>query len=223
MTIDNVAFTLKSRNAKTGPMPVTTSSHDTCPAACPLQGNGCYAEHGPLGMFWKKISVATSGAWKRLCASVAALPEGTVWRHNQAGDLPHTSERIDSAAVAALVKANAGRRGFTYTHHDPAIGNNARIIAAANRMGFTINLSGNNLAHADELKALAIAPVVVVLPIDAPKVQATPAGNRVIVCPATYRDDVTCQSCKLCSLQRDVIVGFPAHGTARRRAAAVSA
>jgi hypothetical protein len=39
-----------------------------------------------------------------------------------------------------------------------SLGNNARIVAAANRMGFTINLSANNLAHADEL-APAIAPV----------------------------------------------------------------
>ena len=39
-----------------------------------------------------------------------------------------------------------------------------RIIKEANQNGFTVDLSANNLAHADKLKALNIAPVVVVLP-----------------------------------------------------------
>lgn len=42
-------------------------------------------------------------------------------------------------------------------------------------------------------------------------------------CPATYRDDVTCATCGLCaSTTRKVIVGFPAHGAAKRAAAAIA-
>jgi len=55
--------------------------------------------------------------------------------------------------------------------------------------------------------------VVAVLPIDAPKKQEID-GQTIVTCPATYRDDVTCATCKLCSVSnRRVIVGFPAHGT----------
>ena len=50
--------------------------------------------------------------------------------------------------------------------------------------------------------------------------QTTPDGRRVVVCPATYRDDVNCKSCGLCQKARDVIVGFPAHGARKGRIAA---
>jgi len=65
--------------------------------------------------------------------------------------------------LAQLVEANQGKRGFTYSHK-PATGANREAVAAANKAGFTINLSANNLSHADELAAHEIAPVVVVLP-----------------------------------------------------------
>ena len=59
-------------------------------------------------------------------------------------------------------------------------------------------------------------PVVVVLSSDATANAVTPAGRRVVVCPATQRDDVSCATCQLCQRQRDTIVGFPAHGTRKR-------
>lgn len=214
-----VIFTLKSRNAKTGPIPVTTTQEDSCPAACPLKRSGCYAEHGPLGMLWRKMRNAAP--WSDFLAKVAELPAGQLWRHNQAGDLPHNDQVIDAGMVRDLISANAGKRGFTYTHHDMAIAENREIVRECNSAGFTVNLSADNLAEADELAALRIAPVVVVLPHEAaPDKLTTAAGNRVVVCPATYRDSVTCRSCGLCARQRDVIVGFPAHGQAKAKAAA---
>jgi hypothetical protein len=50
----------------------------------------------------------------------------------------------------------------------------------------------------------------------------TPAGRKVVVCPATQRDDVSCATCALCARQRDVIVGFPAHGVAKKKAMAAA-
>ena len=99
-------------------------------------------------------------------------------------------------------------------------------MADANAGGFTVNLSANTLAHADELAALAIGPVAVVL--DATEGEradaVTPAGRKVVTCPATYRDNVTCASCKLCAVaDRKVIVGFPAHGFRAKKARAVAA
>ena len=143
------------------------------------------------------------------------LPDGQLWRHNQAGDLPGVGDAIDRAQLDKLVAANEGKRGFTYTHK-PAEGVNAEAIREANARGFTVNLSANNLAHADELVRADVGPVVVVLSSETQgnaKI-STPAGNRVVVCPATYREDVTCASCGLCQRQREVIVGFPAHGAA---------
>ena len=45
-----------SVNAKTGPIPVTTSSKNTCPDSCQLKGNGCYAEVGRVNIHWQKVS-----------------------------------------------------------------------------------------------------------------------------------------------------------------------
>src|SRR4029077_17091525 len=112
----------------------------------------------------------------------------------------------------------------TYTHK-PLTAENAAAIQHANANGFTINLSGNNLAHAAELAAAKIAPVVVVLPasVEGNVTVATPAGRRVVVCPATYRDDVNCGSWGLCQVRdRKVIVGFPAHGAGATAADAVA-
>lgn len=215
-------LTLKSRNEKTGPIPISTTERKTCPTACPLQGGACYAESGPLRIFWDKVSDGRAGmSWDAFCVAVFDLPIGVLWRHNQSGDLPGDGRLIDETALGALVRANAGKRGFTYTHYGPEAAHNAFHIERANKAGFTINLSGNNPAHADHLAAYGIGPVTTVLPIDAAKNETlqTPQGRKIVVCPATYRDDVTCQSCGLCAIAaRDFIIGFPAHGTGKRKA-----
>jgi hypothetical protein len=144
-----------------------------------------------------------------------------LWRMNQAGDLPGDGDRIDGDALAQIVDANRGRRGFTYTHK-PMNADNAFHVAHANRHGFTINLSANNLADADRLADLRVAPVATVLPADATANTVTPKGRKVVVCPATQRDDVSCATCGLCSRQREAIVGFPAHGAAKRKASKVA-
>ena len=217
-----VHITPKSSNKKTGPIPVTITSDNSCPSVCPLRDQGCYAQSGPLAIHWRKTSAGERGNdWDNLLDTVKAFPEGQLWRHNQAGDLPHTDQVIDAAAVAALVDANVGRRGFTYTHHDMAVEGNLDVVKAANAGGFAVNLSANSLEHADELLALEAGPVVTVISeFTDSNVSYTPNGARVITCPATYRDDVSCASCKLCAkTDRSVVIGFPLHGARRRTAA----
>lgn len=211
--MSNYHFKLKSANAKTGPLPVTVTSEDTCPPSCEMRDT-CYAKQSFSGMHWRKVSAGErGGTLTELAAHIRTLPEGQVWRHNVAGDLPGKEERINGASLRKLTSANTGRRGFTYTHKLPHVADNAAHIARANRDGFTVNLSANNLAQADAYVDLDIAPVVVVLPHDADKNTHTPNGTLVVVCPATQRDDVTCASCKMCAVGgRSFIVGFPGHG-----------
>lgn len=251
-----VQLTHKSRNAKVGRIPVSTTAEKTCPDACPLKASGCYAKAGPLGMMWGKLSAAAPGSsyavtggtahaldWQAFTAAIASLPEGQLWRHNQAGDLPGEGNAIDVDAMASLVAANAGKRGFTYTHK-PLTPSNAAAIRDANAQGFTVNVSANNVAHADMLAAANVGPVASVLPVELERGYskkdkawtegledyrtriadlATPQGRKVVVCPATYRDDVSCASCQLCQrATRKTIVGFPAHGAAKRKASKVT-
>jgi len=160
---------------------------------------------------------------------IAALPKGTLWRHNQAGDLPGEGDAIDARALNELVRANRGKRGFTYTHKpvsvnlDPQHEANAHSVAYANARGFTINLSADNLAEADKLAEMAIGPVVVVLPAEQTRATVTPNGRKVAICPATISDNVTCADCGLCALvNRKAIIGFPAHGASKRKASSVA-
>ena len=211
-----VHLTPKSANAKTGPIPVSTTTADSCPPSCPFQKSGCYADSGPLALHWAKVTAGDRGmAWGEFCDTIAALPDGQLWRHNQAGDLPGTGEAVDPVALGQLVAANAGRRGFTYTHKHSSEA--LHWVRHANAWGFTVNLSANDLHHADQLHSTGAGPVVVVLPIDAPAQLTTPAGHKVITCPATYREDISCATCQLCSRQRETIVGFPAHGTGKAK------
>jgi len=222
-----VALTMKSRNEKTGPIPVSTTTFATCPDVCPLRENGCYAGNGPLFMFWQKVTDGNTGTlWADFVDQIRNLKPGTLWRHNQAGDLPGNRINIDGGALAALVVANQGKRGFTYTHYDVTRNEkNRQYVKNANAKGFTVNLSANNLKHADDLAETKAGPVVVVLPssVSGPVKITTPQGRKVTVCPATYRDDVTCKSCGLCALQRETIIGFPAHGVQKKRADQIAA
>lgn len=219
----HIAFTRVSRNAKTGPIPVTTTSEETCPESCPLKKHGCYAESGPLALFWRKVTERKAGlSWEAALGEIRKLPKGTLWRHNQAGDLPGNGDSIDSEAMRQLVTANRGKRGFTYTHK-PATGDNAGLIAQANESGFAVNLSADNLSDADSLAAMGIGPVVVVLPAEQTRAVKTPQGRHVAICPATISDNVTCAACGLCAeIGRKAIIGFPAHGTSKRKASAIA-
>jgi hypothetical protein len=244
-------LTIKSRNVKTGPIPVSTSTAKTCPDACPLKKAGCYADAGPLGLFWRKVTEGKAGQlWQGFLDSVAALPSGSLWRHNQSGDLlPDATdkEKIDAESLRGLVLANKGKRGFTYTHYNPMHADNRLQIKAANLLGFTVNLSGNNFDHADQLAATNCGPVVTVAPLEYERkhkkekgvVQwletiaaykeriaalglTTKTGRKIVICPATYSDDVSCKTCALCQKQRDTIVAFPAHGTSKKKAHAIA-
>ena len=219
-----VHLTLKSRNEKVGPIPVSTTEKATCPTTCPFKKNGCYADGGPLALFWGKVDRKEAGTdWDTFCGQVAALPEGQLWRHNQAGDLPSDGLSIDPVAFMALVSANSGKRGFTYTHHDPNHGKNGEYIKGANDLGFTVNLSGNNLKHADELASMNIGPVVSVVPEDHPEHSTTPQGRKVVVCPEQTGKAKSCAECGLCQkVNRAVIVAFRAHGVSKKKAIAIA-
>ncbi len=207
-------FSRVSSNRKTGPMPVTTTSRDTCPPDCALLGHGCYAEGGPIGWHWKMVDSGKRGmSLDMLCRHIRTIPGQMLWRHNQAGDLPGIGGEINVDELARIVKANRGRRGFTYTHKS-VIGQprNLAAIRDANARGFTVNLSADNAAHADILADSGL-PTVVVIPLAAGKVTHTPHGRKIVQCPAENTSRVTCSNCGLCYLsKRDYLIGFKAKG-----------
>ena len=204
-------FIASSSNKKTGPMPTTYTSRDSCPPSCPHYLADCYAEAGfHTRMVWNKVperGLDLDG----LTAAIKRLPLGQIWRANVAGDLPGEGEQVDAYALGQIVKANRGRRGFTYTHKkSPEAITWAKHATA---WGFTVNLSADDAGEADTLAATG-APVVCIVPMDTPKHTTTPEGRPILVCPAQTTDYMTCALCQLCQkADRRQIVGFRAHGT----------
>jgi hypothetical protein len=230
-----IHLSVVSSNKKTGPIPVSTSPADTCPDSCPLKDNNmCYAKLGHLAIHWNRLSKGLSKKaleWNDFLSEVRRFRKGQLWRHNQAGDLVGKDNLIDHASLKELIAANTCKLGFTYTHY-PVLEENCSVpekiqanrfsVNLANRSGFTVNLSGDNLKHADKLFALKIAPVCVNLPSSQVTNCKTPNGNRVVVCPAAVRKNVTCSTCGLCQWpDRSYIIGFPAHGVKRKALSAL--
>jgi hypothetical protein len=216
-----VVFVARSLNRKLGPMPVSYSERGTCPPSCMFYETGCYAENGKDGAHWR--GVASRGlSWDDFLDAVHALPPGTLWRHNEAGDLAGEGDAIDFDMLDELIAANAGRRGFTFTHK-PVIptraaettlehAENCYAVEHANLGGFVVNLSADSLDEADDKADLAAGPVVVTVPADEPIPARTPGGRKLVACPAQTHA-MTCAECQLCAkADRKAIVVFRAHG-----------
>lgn len=205
-----IHYVKKSSNRKTGAIPVTYSGRATCPPTCPHYRSDCYAEDYYTRLTWDKVD-RRGGNVDALCAHIAAMPDGQLWRHNVAGDLPGAGESVDPVALGKIVAANRGRRGFTYTHKKTP--DAIKWARHATDWGFTVNLSADDAGDADAMAAHGL-PVVCIVPADTPEKTTTPGGLPIVVCPAQSRDDITCATCGLCQKsRRAVIVGFRAHGT----------
>ena len=222
-TLSDLRFHLSrvSSNVKTGPIPVSTSSRATCPSTCPFNnGGGCYAANYPMRHHWDAVTRGERGvSVQRFMAAIAALSPGQLWRHNQGGDLPHTAGKISRRFMRAIIRANRGRNGYTYTHHDLKQGENLSLIRSANRYGFTVNVSTETETAADEAIAKGLPAVLTVASDETRTTWQTAAGNRVLGCPAQRSDTKTCADCKLCHKRgARVVIAFLAHGTSKRKA-----
>jgi hypothetical protein len=218
-------FTLRSKNEKTGNIPTVIVSRNTCPPSCNLYNGGCYARGGMVRMHWDRVN-ENGISFKELVSNIKKLPQGQLWRYGVAGDLPGAKENINLKVLKELVEANRGKRGYAYTHKNPLILENNIGIMYANDNGFTINLSSNHAAQADEYLSLHIAPVVTLMPDDMPKDwkhTETPEGNKIVRCPAEYQENVSCSNCggvngALCSRRdRKYVIGFTAHGASKNK------
>jgi hypothetical protein len=221
-------------NKKLGPIAATYISDDTCPTSC-VHSKGkagtCYGRGGNTCLHWKRVQIRGKG-FRSLLTSIGTLKPDSTWRYGVVGDAPGKGDAIDTSKLRQIIDASksAGAKGYMYTHKPVLFGKHAErnreIIAEANAYskvhghGMTINLSANTLEHADKLHALGIGPVVVVLPKGS-QADRTPAGNKIIKCPAQTKG-LTCAKCKICMKVRSGIVGLEAHGARASFASALA-
>ena len=248
--LDNYGLTEVSGNRKTGKIAVSRSNSATCPKSCGMYYD-CYGKFSHTHGHWKNTDQGkgeNNREWADFLKYVKKYTSGTMFRHNEVGDLPGLGDVVDGERLQQLAKAcSKASHAFTYTHKPVLSGsytvtgnakqshtvdidektaaNNREAIERANASGLVVNLSADNLEQADQKSDLGIAPVVCVLPLDAAQGEryTTPAGRKVVTCPASLEAnasrEITCKTCKLCAVpNRRSIVGFPAHGAAKKRA-----
>jgi hypothetical protein len=217
-------FVLNSQNAKLRGTAASYHSSDTCWSGCGMR-DACYAKTGHTSLAWKRCD-DKGLSWPAFVVALGRLLPGERYRYGVCGDLPGVAAEVDAAKLAELGRATSKAVSWAYTHKPTGAGyrKNALAIAAQNRRpGLAINLSADNLAQADEYVDRAIGPVVVVLPKDTATSQRTPKGRLVVVCPASL-GQASCSTCggsdgPLCARKdRTYIVGFPAHGSAAKKA-----
>lgn len=226
MTLSLSLFHLSrvSSNKKTGPIAVTTTSKNSCPASCGMR-SACYAATGPLALHWAAVSDGRrSKQWRDHLDDLASLPFGSPLRLNQAGDLvASVSGRLSRAFIDGILSVVKSRRlqAWTYTHHDHTLGENGALLRRANREGLTVNVSTETEKSADRAIASGLPAVLAVNSQEARKAWRTAEGNLVKVCPAQCRD-TDCSRCMLCHRRgRRVIIAFLAHGTKKKTADAM--
>jgi hypothetical protein len=244
----NVLCVDVSSNVKLGPIPATYSASKTCPDACPLKDEGCYAGAGfHTRQAWRRAdghgSQTNVRSWADFLAWVANLGRGRRWRHNTGGDLPGASDRLGALACIDFARAASGTDPIIFCHYpvlpedvraagadaDEVTAHNRQTLRVMARYGIHVNLSANSPEHAARIRA-ACPDLPVVMVADLPEGErhtlTLANGERAITCPATLKDSpVTCASCGLCAAskasRRAASIIFPAHGTGAKKARVV--
>jgi hypothetical protein len=224
--LENVLVVPRSGNSKTGSIPVTYRTVETCPTDCPFlptgEIGGCYGTGRIFGMTRKYAGETDveSATWKiRLDKDRSAR----YLRDRVVGDVVTPDGELDRDYVSGIAQVAAGNRlvAFGYTHAWRSF--TPDDVAFLRDSGYVMNASTESEAGAQA--ALDAGMPAVIVDDDTPD-GATVAGRRLMTCPAEVRDDVSCASCGLCAKpDRAVLIRFKTHGVARakaRRAAAAA-
>jgi len=218
-----------SQNRKAQGLSVISSGRPTCPNACPfktvyhsngrIERKGCYGDcGGPIFMHWNRIDSGQTGI--SFDAMVERVEKdrslSRMKRFFDVGDLPGYGNRINYRQLMRLANAASQGDSIAFTHK-PLTPYNTRAIQDAIGAGFCVNLSTNNLIHADEVARLATGPVATVLPSDCTDpIVWTPSGREVRQCRHAT-EGLICADCGWCSkVKRGFIVGFAAHGSMKK-------
>ena len=215
---------LNSKNAKVGNIAATYLPVDkTCPNTCALKDNGCYAQSGNVGIHNIRLDKEVAKR-KRMSAydivrmeareiiAKAEQSKGKALRLHVSGDAR------TNASAKLLGKAALVWRGkvYSYTHA-------WRTVERASWGKVSILASCENVGQVAQAFARGYAASLVVDAHPADGKAFTVDGIKQIPCPAQTRDDVTCETCKLCMNDDKLVdmracVTFAAHGVSRKKA-----
>lgn len=183
----------------------------TCPQECNLLNNGCYAQKGLVALHSGKKSEYSESDGEILYKWLKEMPDNKKIRHHVSGDFLHDNE-IDHEYIDYMIKGHKERPdldGWSYTHAwqrdemDP--------LKLNDEDNLCVNASADSLDDAIEAKQQGW-PVTVVVPEDTEEAYLEYEGERVVVCPAQRKEEVSCSDCMMCAnSDRESIVAFKKH------------
>jgi hypothetical protein len=203
-------------------MSTTYVTQTTCPDACPLRHNGCYAEDGLVGIHARRLNrlQRTSPKTDLELARMEArqIDELTGTRRLRAhvvGDCrtPEAAQTVGKALRRHQTKH--GQRAWTYTH-------SWRQLRIGDWMGARVLASCETITDVREAHERRYATALLIPRVLSRKAYTIGNGFRVVPCPAQFRQpngerQTTCDRCNICSdtrknWTRRLVVGFQPDG-----------
>lgn len=214
---------MNSKNAKVGNIAATyLPVNQTCPESCALKNNGCYAQDGNVGIHNNRLDRLMAA--KKLSAyDIVRMEAREITRCGKSADGKalrlHVSGDARTNASAKLLGIAAESwdgKVYSYTHA-------WREVERASWGRVSILASCENLEQVSQAHARGYAASLVVANHPDDGKAFTIDGIKQIPCPAQTRDDVNCESCKLCMddqklLDMKACITFAAHGASRKKA-----
>lgn len=210
-------------NRKTGPIPTAYVGRDyqetweSC-EGCSLRQNTCYAWNGRGRMALASLQKRAQRVPEEYTLEHALKTRLFGMRAIRLGAIGDPARAPRRELLAAIDTARRNRLNVLgYTHFwaaEPRTGVLRREIMA----------STNTPAEADKAIAAGWRAASVVPSDTKEKLVVTPAGNKLLVCPAMVKANLTCADCRLCDPQHKVWtagkiqgIAFPDHGPAGRK------
>lgn len=209
---------LESNNEKIGYASATYAPiKQTCSPACPLMGNGCYAQSGNVLFTVNRLERQSEG----LNGDTLAMLEGAEIRDRAPKDLRPLRIHVSGDATTEF-RARAIAQGalawlgkvWSYTHA-------WRDVPREAWGRVSILASCESIADAKLAHERGYAAALVVPPHKSAKAYELD-GMKVIPCPSQTRD-VKCTDCRLCFdadglHSRRSVIAFEVHGASKKRA-----
>ena len=215
----NLIWNARATNVKTGNVPTLFIGHTKQEAwescnGCNLRGNGCYAWSGSVNIGASSTRRAYSkGADKSLSYALKNRHiNARMVRVSAIGDIGRCSTKQSIEIKNAIAESKLELVGYTHHWREEKVANNWR----GSLMASCEKIEDADIAVGQGWRATAIVPE------GTANTFTSPAGNKVVVCPAQTKSNITCNQCRLCNGSKKAapIIAFIAHGNQMEKALA---
>lgn len=201
---------------KLGIASATYASQRSCPSSCPLRGQGCYAEQGPLGIHTRRLNASDPSADPDTIAHVEAEKIREIVSGRYDLRLHVVGDATTESGASILAEASGKvlrkkRRAWTYTHA-------WEMVDRASWGGVSVLASAETAEQVEDAHEKGYATALIVPEFQERKLYRAD-GLSLLPCPnQAISKNITCSDCNLCKDDRrlhakGITIAFEAHGS----------